>query len=77
MASNSYTSHLSLINENEDGVEPVRRNSTSNRLSRNSTGCKEEFVAARADEVPDTPNAKNDGKELMIVFVLMVFVGLV
>ena len=48
------------------------------RLSRNSTGAKEEFAGPR-DDVIDLSAGKSDkakDKMLMIVFVAMVFVGL-
>ena len=46
------------------------------RLSRNSTGAKEEFVVPREGEELE-PATKKGGRELMIVFTLMVFIGLV
>jgi hypothetical protein len=60
----------------------LSRNSTSlrERLSRNSTGAKEEFIAPRDEELAEEAGAKGpkkDGRELMISFIAMVFVGLV
>jgi hypothetical protein len=57
------------------------RNSTSlhERLSRNSTGAKEEFITPRDEELAEEAGAtgpKKDGRELMIAFISMVFVGL-
>lgn len=56
-------------------------NSRLERLSRNSTGFKEEFLGPREDvtELPEKlPDDKQKAKDrmLMIVFVLMVIVGL-
>lgn len=50
--------------------------SHESRLSRNSTGVKEEFLIPRQDEVPLQPKSQKDDKMLLIVFCLMVFVGL-
>ena len=46
------------------------------RLSRNSTGVKEEFIIPRADD-PAPKKGQKDEKMLLIVFCLMVFIGLV
>ena len=48
------------------------------RLSRNSTGAKEEFIAPRDDDeiVVDLQGKKATGNELVIYFILMVFIGL-
>lgn len=71
-------SRVSVNSNDGDDTYVGKRES---RMSRNSTGFKEEFLTVREDEVQPTVveefKKPGGGRELMIVFILMVFVGLV
>lgn len=70
---------IKFAEEGDDDSSLIRHHES--RLSRNSTGTKEEFITPREDDLQHGAGLKSDSKknerQLLIVFVLMVFIGLV